>query len=148
MAKRVIVISRYVTSLSGDLIPEIMLTPINGISYTMVTPQVDGDLDSGDPCLIEVGGLSNAQLTAAKERADAIYITDRDDDGDWANDIPPKAELQQIANKLASLFNVPPAKIQKWVDTNGKPTRKELWELINKLSLDGKTKKTKGVNHA
>lgn len=144
--KSIKVISRYVKAPNGDLIPEVFLSPLQGVSYSMITPQIDANLDEGDLCIVQVDGLTAGQLTAAKGRADVIYITDGDNGTGRApyaflDDKPGKSELRQIATKIAALFNIPPAKIAKWIDENGTPTRSEIIDLINKLTFDGKPKR-------
>lgn len=144
--RSVIVISRYTKQVNGDLIPAVFLSPLQGVTYSMITPQVDANLDDGDVCCVQVDGLTAGQLTAAKGRADVIYLTDGDNGTGreaytFLNDKPSKAELTDIAQKLSDLFRIPLAKIQKWVDVNGKPTRLEIIEIITKLVMDGKPKR-------
>lgn len=155
MAKSIRVISRYIKAPNGDLIPDVFTKSIvQGVSYTMITPQIDADLDEGDLCIVQIDGLTLGQLNAAKSRADVIYLTDGDNGNtglasyDFLDDKPSKAELRQLATKLGDLFNVPPAKIAKWIDENGTPTRAELCDLINKMIFDGKPKRQKGSRDA
>ncbi len=143
--KSIKVISRYVKAPNGDLIPEVFLSPLQGVSYSMITPQVDANLDENDLCVVQVDGLTQGQLNAAKNRADVIYLTDGDngtgrDPYAFLDDKPGKAELRQIATKIANLFNIPVGRITKYIDENGVPTRSEIIDLINKLAVDGKQK--------
>lgn len=46
--KSIKVISRYIKAGNGDLVPDVFVqSPLQGISYTMITPQIDADLAEG-----------------------------------------------------------------------------------------------------
>jgi len=143
MANKARIVTRFTAQ--GEM--EITALLPAGVSITDVTEQVDAHLASGDLVVAEIDGLTNGQLTALKNRAEVIYLTDKaDTDADLKDNKPSKAEKQAIVDKLTSRFGVDSAKVRKWLDANdGNLTRKTIEAAIRRLCTDGKDKKTEKI---